>query len=53
MEPIKTGRAGCEFGCVDIAVDPEGRFVLVNAGGLAGNDYEPDWAAFMASAQFT
>ena len=51
MQPIQTSCTGCQFCGVNVAVDPEGRFVNVSAGALPCDDQNPNGSVFVAAAQ--
>jgi hypothetical protein len=50
VQPVQAGGAGRQLGGVDVAVDPERRFVGVVTGVAVGDGQQPDLAPFKALA---
>jgi hypothetical protein len=51
VQPVQAGGAGRQLTGMDVAVDPDGRLVLVIAGGAVGDDHQRDVTPFVALAQ--
>ncbi|MEY2948348.1 MAG: hypothetical protein RL084_1745, partial [Pseudomonadota bacterium] len=53
VQPIQTGRAGRQFGRVDVAIHPEGGLVDVCACTFTRDHQDPNGSVFVAAAQFS